>query len=179
MPRPLRVYGYRGMRQECNPESHHHQTREIVAATTKAEARRRFEASGQRVTDPEEISETGNKVEIDVATANIGVVFWKPLDDYSPDAKWTAALSPDQQPPAPVKLTEFERGALWALTQLQQEIDEREDGLARLSMNAGPDIGGILSSTRNLLCSVQSQFEMKITRGVRAAMEADKEEQNG
>lgn len=68
----LKVYGWSGMRHEA--PGPHHQTREIVAATSKAAAAR---AAGYK--GPWQmfnLCETGNELEVTLATSSPGVVFW-------------------------------------------------------------------------------------------------------
>ena len=83
MSRPLKVYGWVGWHKDA--PGPHRQTREIVAAHSKAEAmrlggltRREFEHSG---------CETGNEEELRVALAEPGVVFWHGYSEYR-DVVW-------------------------------------------------------------------------------------------
>ncbi len=79
----LKVYGYRGHRRAAySTRNTHSQTREIVAATSKAAARQAFIAAGAFGCPISECVETGNKKELEVALADPGVVFWQPLDPY-------------------------------------------------------------------------------------------------
>jgi len=75
----LKVYGWQGHRSECPPAANGgQQTREIVAAPSKAAAAR---AAGKK--DPRSLfnfDETGNQHEIEIAMAEPGTVFWRPLD---------------------------------------------------------------------------------------------------
>ena len=85
--KPLRVYGYTGYRDECPATPNgHHQTREIVAVRSRAEAAR---ITGKTALFLKNYGcWTGNQEEIDTATAEPGVVFWRPLDNrYAPS--WT------------------------------------------------------------------------------------------
>lgn len=78
----VKVYGWHSMRQACTGGG---QTREIVAAKSKAEAAR---CAGVRY--PHELfnlTETGNSKEIETALSRPGVVFWRPVDDYR--GPWT------------------------------------------------------------------------------------------
>lgn len=69
---PLTVWGWNSFRQEANGS--HHQTREIVAAPSKAAAARAAEVKDPRKLD--NLCATGNAVEIHLAMAHPGVVFW-------------------------------------------------------------------------------------------------------
>jgi hypothetical protein len=88
----LFVYRWRGFRNECPPSPNgSKQTREIVAVTSVAAAHRAFNASGVRcsISDVREYgSETGNAEELEVALAEPGVVFWRPLD-HRGEGGWT------------------------------------------------------------------------------------------
>lgn len=75
--RMLKVYGWTGHRNEC--PGPHHQTREIVAASSQAEAAR---LSGhKRPAQMFNLCETGNEAEIAQAMREIRTVFWLPLND--------------------------------------------------------------------------------------------------
>lgn len=74
----MKVFSWIGHRNEAGPRL---QTHEIVAAPSKAAAAR---AAGER--DPRRLfnlGETGNAADIAIATAEPGVVFWRPLDARS------------------------------------------------------------------------------------------------
>jgi hypothetical protein len=75
----LKVYGLRGWRSDCPPAANgNRQTREIVAATSKAAAMRAFGCSRYEMDN--HCSVTGNEAEIALATSKPGTVFWIPLD---------------------------------------------------------------------------------------------------
>ncbi len=85
--RQLRVFGWSGFRSAC--PTPHRQTREIVAATSKAEVAR---LAGFRY--PRELpnlSETRNENEIAQALRAPRVIFWKPLSYSSADNDWRMA----------------------------------------------------------------------------------------
>lgn len=87
MPRPLKVFTYVGHRNAALlPKNVHGQTREIIAATTKAEAltrsgltRSAFERTAHETTMPEEA---------EMALASPGVVFWKPRNELADTGVW-------------------------------------------------------------------------------------------
>ena len=77
--RALKVYGWLGFRRETGTQ--HGQTREICAAHSMAEVARIVGVrSASRLHN---LCETGNRRELEVALAEPGVVFWKPLHDYT------------------------------------------------------------------------------------------------
>jgi hypothetical protein len=76
--RHLKVYGWIGHRREYNHNGHH-QTRECMAAHSKAEVMRVLNV---RASDLFDFSETGNREECAVAMAKPLVNFWRGLDDY-------------------------------------------------------------------------------------------------
>jgi hypothetical protein len=71
--RKLKVYGWMSTRREATGT--HQQTREIVATTSMAECARIAGVKGPHAL--RNLCETGNGVEITVATSQPGVVFWK------------------------------------------------------------------------------------------------------
>lgn len=78
MAKKLKVYGWSGFRSEA--PGYHHQTREIVAATSKAEVARIVgDKSPRKLVN---LSETRNPKEVAVAMSRPGVVFWRGLNDY-------------------------------------------------------------------------------------------------
>jgi len=84
----MRVYGWQGHRRECPPAPNGgRQTREIVAAATKAAAARAAGAlSPAGRADPRQmwnLCEAGNARELATARAEPGCVFWAPMDDRS------------------------------------------------------------------------------------------------
>lgn len=92
--RKLKVYGWTGYRRDCPPAPNgNRQTREIVATTSKKEAARLVDPERSWMRPPvSEIDETGNAAEIELATANPGVVFWCPIDEsYRGAAQWRRA----------------------------------------------------------------------------------------
>lgn len=72
----VKVYGWQGMRHE-SPGTHR-QTREIVAARSKAEVARIAGVKGPNALF--NLGETGNAAEIAVATGKPGTIFWRPID---------------------------------------------------------------------------------------------------
>lgn len=77
----LKVYGWRSHRAECPPAPNgSHQTREIMAANSVAEVLR---ATGmtRSTWNSEGLGETGNPMEIAVAMADPGNIYWKPYND--------------------------------------------------------------------------------------------------
>jgi hypothetical protein len=71
----MKVYGWIGWRRDV-PRG---QTREIVVARSMAEVGR---IVGCKPRELFNLGETGNPDEIATASAEPGVVFWKPLDDH-------------------------------------------------------------------------------------------------
>lgn len=89
MPRPLKVFGYTGYRQAARIENNMlGQTREIIAATTKAEAFRKSGLTKARFDCM--VSETGNDEEVAIAMASPGTVFWQPHNYRARTCEWTA-----------------------------------------------------------------------------------------
>jgi hypothetical protein len=92
-PKPIRVFGWVGQRSEAreryeNGRMGHGQTREIVAAKTKAEM---MKITGMtRTSFNNLVSETGNAEEIEKANSKPGTVFWQPLNAL-PGAEWHEA----------------------------------------------------------------------------------------
>jgi hypothetical protein len=84
----MKVYGWQGWRGECPAAPNgSHQTREICAAKSAAAVARVV-----GVKSPARLfnfCETGNAREIEIATAEPGVVFWSPLDSRR-SGEWTA-----------------------------------------------------------------------------------------
>ena len=90
----LRVYSWQSFRREANIEGNHHgQTREIVAATSKAEAARIARSTVGRLFN---LGETGNSSELEAALTDPGVVYWKPLNIHRHE--FTADESTRQSP---------------------------------------------------------------------------------
>jgi hypothetical protein len=85
----MKVYGWQSFRNEC--KGPHHQTREIVAARSKAEAARL--AGYKHPARMFNLCETGNEREIAVAMTRPGVVFWAPI---SSRAQYVAAEREDK-----------------------------------------------------------------------------------
>lgn len=80
MPRPLKVYGARGFRSDCREAANRsRQTREVIAARSKAEAKR---LAGWRWGN-DWFGETGNADEVRIALTRPGKLFWKPLDAHN------------------------------------------------------------------------------------------------
>lgn len=92
MPRPLKVFGYTGYRREAIMERNvHGQTREVIAATTKAEA---FRMSGlTRTQFDQRVSECANDEETALALTAPGTVFWEP-HNYPARTGERVAISP-------------------------------------------------------------------------------------
>lgn len=83
MARKMKVFAWQGHRStarkespNCNP-----QTREIMAASSMAEIGRKLGITPRSV----EMTETGNQIEIQVAMAEPGVVFWQPISEHRQD----------------------------------------------------------------------------------------------
>ena len=88
MARQLKVYGWRGRRLKSKSERNHHgQTREIMAAYSVAEVLR---ATGMTRGDWNHSGcETGNALELELALANPGRVFWsRYVDHMRGDCEW-------------------------------------------------------------------------------------------
>lgn len=84
MTRKLKVYGWQSFRSGVGG---HGQTREIIAAKSKAQAAR---ASGnEKPRHMFNLCETGNTGELKTALAEPLVVFWRPLDQLDKDRKYT------------------------------------------------------------------------------------------
>lgn len=89
MPRPLKVFSWTGHRREAHMDRNHHgQTREIIAATSKAEAHRMsgitrslFDRTLHETTDPEEAAQ---------AMTAPGTVFWQPHNPFARTGEWFA-----------------------------------------------------------------------------------------
>ena len=80
MPRKLKVFawmGHRGAASDLNP-NRNPQTREIMAAPSMAAISRQLDFSPRSV----DMMETGNEVEIQVAMAEPGVIFWQPISEH-------------------------------------------------------------------------------------------------
>ena len=83
--RELRVYGARSERRECPPAPNgNRQTREVIAAHSRTEAKR---LAGWDIA-VSEVCETGNAEELALAMAAPGVLFWTPLGERTPRT-WT------------------------------------------------------------------------------------------
>ncbi|MBW2672481.1 MAG: hypothetical protein JRD89_03575 [Deltaproteobacteria bacterium] len=81
-----RVFSWQGWRLEARG---HHQTREIVAAKSKAAAARAVgETDARRLFN---LGETYNAEELKQALSEPGVGFWRPLDQHPSDRVWTRA----------------------------------------------------------------------------------------
>ena len=99
MTKPLRVYGYQGNRaepMESNPLVR--QSREIVAAKSRADARRKFLSSGLWGATDHDMKNfgcwTGNPEELACALAKPGTVFFRNLNAL-PGSPWTEAPGPE------------------------------------------------------------------------------------
>lgn len=80
--RELRVFGWMGQRIECPAAGNgSRQTREIVAAYSKADAARAAGKKAPTQAHMWNLSETGNDTELSTALQFPGVVFWRPLDE--------------------------------------------------------------------------------------------------
>lgn len=83
----LKVFSWIGRRTgvTVNPDAPwNHQTREVVAARSKAEVGR---IVGQDPRNLFNLGETGNKESVDLALSKPGVVFWRGLDDRAGEWK--------------------------------------------------------------------------------------------
>ena len=91
MARKLKVYGWQGFRTEAGKvaRNHRNQTREIAAAPSMAAcARLAGENSPRKLFN---LGETGNDEECELALAEPGVVFWRPLDQPGCEREWVKA----------------------------------------------------------------------------------------
>ena len=80
MVKKLKVWGWQGTRLEARIDRNFHgQTREIVAAASRAEVGRIMGVPARSLFN---ICETGNKRELEIARANPGVVYWAPLNIF-------------------------------------------------------------------------------------------------
>ncbi len=76
--KPLKVFSWQSFRAECPPNGNL-QTREIVAARSKAEVVR---IAGKKYTyELFNLGETGNSLELELALSRPGVIFWTPIND--------------------------------------------------------------------------------------------------
>ncbi len=76
----LKVFGWQGWRPECpSAPNGSKQTREVVAAKSKAEVARIAgkEYPGQLFN----LGETGNSLELQLALSKPGVIFWTPINE--------------------------------------------------------------------------------------------------
>ena len=89
--KPLQVWGCtkHGRRGYTPINSWDRQTREIVAARSRAAAARAFGMEDRHLKDYGNV--TSNAIECAVALAEPGVVFWRPLDQYK--APWTRSTT--------------------------------------------------------------------------------------
>ncbi len=94
MSRELRVYAAMGNRAKPMPHNrYNHQSREVVAVKSKAEALHRFRASGLYMSYNEMNDYggwTGEKSALLVALGKPGVVFFQHID-AGPGSEWTEA----------------------------------------------------------------------------------------
>jgi hypothetical protein len=89
MPRPLKVFGWTGYRREATMDRNiHGQTREVIAATTKAEAFRMSKLT--RTQFDQRVSDTANAEEIALAMAAPGTVFWQPHNYPARTGEWVS-----------------------------------------------------------------------------------------
>ncbi len=78
--KPLKVFGWQSFRAECPPAPNGNlQTREIVAARSKAEVIRI--ADKKYTYELFNLGETGNSLELELALSKPGVIFWTPIND--------------------------------------------------------------------------------------------------
>jgi hypothetical protein len=95
-PGKLRVYGWRGWRPECPAAPNgSRQTRDIVAAHSRAEAARIAGEKGPWALDC--LEETGNTEEIAQALSEPGVIFWRPNTDWKSPFQRVAGGGPQDQ----------------------------------------------------------------------------------
>lgn len=64
----------------------------------------------------------------------------------------------------PTDMSEFQRGALYALKLLKTQLEARRDVLRKTGNGLDTDVSGMLHSTSNLLTGVQIQFEMQLVK---------------
>ncbi len=99
----MKVYGWQGNRFECPPAANGgHQTREVVAAHSKAEAARL--AGVNYPSQLFNLGESGNEHDAKIARSSPGSVFWQPLDFSRGNEEWHEA-PPAKKCPAPVPRT--------------------------------------------------------------------------
>ena len=91
--RDLRVWGITLFRREA--PGPHHQTREIVAAPSRAAAGRAFGVSAGHMAKWAE--ETGNELELQTAIAEPGVVFWCGVNEYNGPYRRAASRAPETE----------------------------------------------------------------------------------
>lgn len=90
----LKVYTWQDFRREC--PTHHRQTREIVAATSKAAAAALVGETPRRLFN---LHETAHKASVAKAMSEPGVVFWQPLDVHGAAAdSWTPVPPKEPKP---------------------------------------------------------------------------------
>lgn len=85
MPRKLKLYHWQGWRHECPAAANGGKaTREIIATTSKAEAR----AASNGFIPLREICEGGSDEELAAAMANPHVILWHPIDQPLRERRW-------------------------------------------------------------------------------------------
>mgnify|MGYP007069486498 CR=1 FL=1 len=87
--RALKVYRWQSFRTEC--PTYHRQTKEVVAARSKAEAARL--AGFDRPSQMFNFAEACSDLEIKVAMQSPGTVYWTPINNFSSEIKdWIAVV---------------------------------------------------------------------------------------
>jgi hypothetical protein len=90
----LKVYTWQGHRREC--PTHHRQTREIVAATSKKAAAAAVGETPGRLFN---LHETRHEGSVTKAMSQPGVVFWQSLDLHGAAADaWTTVIPKEPKP---------------------------------------------------------------------------------
>lgn len=85
----LKVYGWTGYRNDARNTNLQHQTREVVAAPSKAAAVRAIVAAGQRPPGRDfGPMETYNHAEVEQAMTKPRTVFWRPLGYGDVERQW-------------------------------------------------------------------------------------------
>lgn len=73
-------------------------------------------------------------------------------------------------PETPSKpLSEFQKGAFWALELMQFNMVRKYNELERLAWDMGPDIGGIIHSSANMISGLKIKIESEFAKNIREA----------
>lgn len=66
-------------------------------------------------------------------------------------------------------LSEFERGALWALDLLKKQVHAQTDDYRRVSYDCDVDLSGLINGTRNVLLGMLGRYESAFVSNVKEA----------